>query len=251
MDRATAGFAREKADWRNSTPYQLVSAVTGQIWLHEHRMLLVHAEAQASLRKELIDTLGMDRAQGLLTRMGYASGVRDAELARTRAQNSSDLEAFMTGPQLHTLEGIVRVTPIRLELDRAAGKFYGEFLWENSWEGQWHRHYYGTHHAPVCWTQIGYACGYTSAFMGRPILYKEIECVGMGQNNCRIVGKPIEEWDDASEYRHFSNREPIADQLLELQTQVVQLRSTIGEQKKLPADMLGNSPGFRSAYNLL
>ena len=26
-------------------------AETGQIWLHEHRMLLVHAEAQASLRK--------------------------------------------------------------------------------------------------------------------------------------------------------------------------------------------------------
>ena len=226
-------------------------AETGQIWLHEHRMLLVHAEAQASLRKELIDTLGMDRAQGLLTRMGYASGVRDAELARTRAQNSSDAEAFMTGPQLHTLEGIVRVTPVRLELDRAAGKFYGEFLWENSWEGQWHRHYYGVHSAPVCWTQIGYACGYTSAFMGRPILYKELECVGMGQNNCRIIGKPIEEWEDASEYRHFANREPIADQLLELQTEVGQLRSTIGEMEKLPADMIGNSPGFRAAYNLL
>ena len=226
-------------------------AETGQIWLHEHRMLLVHAEAQASLRKELIDTLGMDRAQGLLTRMGYASGVRDAELARIRAQNSSDIEAFMTGPQLHTLEGIVRVTPIKLELDRAAGKFYGEFLWENSWEGQWHRHYYGIHTDPVCWTQIGYACGYTSAFMGRPILYKEVECVGMGHSNCRIVGKPIEEWEDATEYRHFSNRESIADQLFELQTQVVQLRSTIGEKEKLPADMVGDSPSFRAAYELL
>ncbi|MBK5104701.1 MAG: sigma 54-interacting transcriptional regulator [Burkholderiales bacterium] len=226
-------------------------AETGQIWLHEHRMLLVHAEAQASLRKELIDTLGMDRAQGLLSRMGYASGVRDAELARIRAQNSSDLEAFMTGPQLHTLEGIVRVTPIRLELDRVAGKFYGEFLWENSWEGQWHRHYYGIHTDPVCWTQIGYACGYTSAFMGRPILYKEVECVGMGHVNCRIVGKPIEEWDDATEYKHFSNRESIADQLFDLQTQVVQLRSSIGEKEKLPADMVGDSPSFRAAYELL
>ena len=226
-------------------------AETGQIWLHEHRMLLVHAEAQASLRKELIDTLGMDRAQGLLTRMGYASGVRDAELARIRAQDCSDLEAFMTGPQLHTLEGIVRVTPIKLELDRVAGKFYGEFLWENSWEGQWHRHYYGIHSEPVCWTQIGYACGYTSAFMGRPILYKEVECVGMGQNNCRIIGKPIEEWENADEYKHFSNRESIADQLFDLQTQVVQLRSSIGAKEKLPADMVGDSPSFRAAYELL
>jgi hypothetical protein len=58
---------------------------SGQIWLNENRMLLVHAEAQALLRRELIDTLGMERAQGLLMRMGYASGVRDAERARSRA----------------------------------------------------------------------------------------------------------------------------------------------------------------------
>ena len=149
-------------------------AETGQIWLHEHRMLLVHAEAQATLRNELIETLGMDRARDLLTRMGYASGVRDAELAHTRAEDSSDLEAFMTGPQLHTLEGIVRVTQLKLELNRHTGKFHAEFLWEHSLEGQWHRHHYGIHSEPVCWTQIGYACCYTSAFMGRTILYKAV-----------------------------------------------------------------------------
>ena len=224
---------------------------TGQIWLHEHRMLLIHAEAQASLRKDLIDTLGMDRARALLTRMGYASGLRDAELARTRAENCSDIEAFMTGPQLHTLEGIVHVTPVKLELDRAKGRFYGEFLWENSWEGQWHRHHYGVHSEPVCWTQIGYACGYSSAFMGRPILYKEVECVGMGNNNCRIIGKPAEEWDDAAEQMRFLTQESIADQLIELQTQVVSLRSTISEKEKAATDLVCDSPGFRAAYDLL
>ncbi|MFZ5510416.1 MAG: sigma 54-interacting transcriptional regulator [Pseudomonadota bacterium] len=226
-------------------------ADTGQIWLHENRMLLVHAEAQALLRKELIDTLGMDRARGLLLRMGYASGVRDAELAGSRTRNASDLDAFMTGPQLHTLEGVVSVTPIRLEIDRASGKFYGEFLWENSWEGQWHRHHFGIHSEPVCWTQIGYACGYTSAFMGRPILYKEVECVGAGHNNCRIIGKPLEEWDDAAEQMRYFNRESIAEQLMDLQTQVSQLRSSIIDQERQPADMVGNSPGFRAAYELL
>ncbi len=224
---------------------------TGQIWLHEHRMLLVHAEAQALLRKELIDSLGIDRARGLLTRMGYASGLRDAELARTRSQDCSDQEAFMTGPRLHTLEGIVQVTPVRLELDRMAGRFYGEFLWENSWEGQWHRHHYGQHNEPVCWTQIGYACGYTSAFMGRPILYKETECAGMGHSNCRIIGKPVEEWDDAAEHMRYFTPESIADQLIELQTQVGQLRSTIAEKEQLPADMIGVSPGFKRAFELL
>ena len=224
---------------------------TGQIWLHEHRMLLVHAEAQALLRKELIDTLGMERARGLLTRMGYAAGVRDAELARTRSQDCSDAEAFMTGPQLHTLEGIAHVTPVRLELDRPTGRFYGEFLWEDSWEGQWHRRHYGQHTEPVCWTQIGHASGYASAFMGRPILYEEVECVGMGQARCRIVGRPLEEWEDAAQQQRFFTPESIADQLMELQTQVVQLRSTVGEKERLPADMIGISPGFRRAFELL
>jgi len=227
------------------------AAESGQIWLHEHRMLLVHAEAQALLRKELIDTLGMNRAQGLFSRMGYAAGARDAELARTRAQTASDEEAFMTGSHLHTLEGVVKVSRVKLELDRAAGKFYAESIWENSWEGQWHRHFYGTHNEPVCWSQIGYACGYVSSFMGRPILYKEVECIGKGDNNCRIIGKPVEEWEDASEFKRFFDREFIAEQLMDLQTQVVQLRSSISEKDKLQADMIGTSRGFRAAYELL
>jgi transcriptional regulator with GAF, ATPase, and Fis domain len=152
---------------------------------------------------------------------------------------------------LHTLEGIVRVTPIKLDLNRHSGKFYGEFLWEHSWEGQWHRHHYGIHSDPVCWTQIGYACGYTSAFMGRTILYKEVECTGMGHNNCRIVGKPAEEWEDAAEQMRFFNSESIAEQLIDLQTQVVQLRSSIGDRDQLPQDVTGTSPGFREAYELL
>ena len=224
---------------------------TGQIWLHEHRMLLIHAEAQATIRRELIDTLGLDRARGLLMRMGYEAGSHDAEFARSRPEGEKFKDVFVAGTQLHTLEGIVKVTTIKLEADRAAGTYFGEFLWENSWEGQWHRLHYGTYSEPVCWSQIGYACGYTSALMGRPILYKEVECVGMGANNCRIIGKPIEEWEDATDYSRFLNKESIAEKLIDLQTQVVQLRSAINEKEKLPADIVGNSPAFLSAYKLL
>ena len=224
---------------------------TGQIWLHEHRMLLVHAEVQASLRRELIDTLGMDRARGLLTRMGYAAGMRDFELARTRAGSEGDVDAFMVGPQLHMLEGVVKVSTVSLEYDRDAGSFYAEFIWENSWESEWHKQYYGIHSEPVCWSQIGYACAFASSFMGRPILYKEIQCAGMGESHCRIVGKPLEDWDDATDYTRFLVKESIAEQLIDLQTQVVQLRSAIGEKEKLPSDVVGNSRAFLAAFELL
>ena len=32
----------------------------GMIWLDEHRMILMHAAAMSALRKELIDSLGID-----------------------------------------------------------------------------------------------------------------------------------------------------------------------------------------------
>ena len=54
----------------------------GQIWLDENRMLLMHTAALSALRKELIDSVGIDQARRILTRMGYASGARYAELAK-------------------------------------------------------------------------------------------------------------------------------------------------------------------------
>jgi DNA-binding NtrC family response regulator/predicted hydrocarbon binding protein len=222
----------------------------GQIWLHEQRMLLVHAEAMASLRKELVDTLGMERARGVFMRMGYASGVANAELARTR-QNSRDVEAYMAGLRLQAQEGIGRASTVRLELDRITRRFYGEFVLENSWEGQWQCHNHGAHPAPVCWMQVGYACGYASTFMGQSILFKETECTGMGQNACRIVGKPVEEWDDATEFDLFNDREPIVQQISRLQASAVELDSVNDDTERPSTDMVGTSPGFRAAYNLL
>ena len=35
----------------------------GRIWLGETRMILLHSAAMASLRKELVDSLGAERAQ--------------------------------------------------------------------------------------------------------------------------------------------------------------------------------------------
>ena len=238
----------EAEDFRERVSF---CADSGEIRLHQHRMLLVHAEAQASLRKELIATLGMARARGLLLRMGYSSGIRDAELVPGPTAGLSDADAFMTGPQLHSFEGMVGVIPIRVEVNRRTGHFYGEFRWINSWEGHSHRDHFGPNNGPVCWTQIGYACGYSSAFMGRSILFKEVECAGMGADSCRIVGRPIEEWDDADAHIHDFAPDSIADQLIDLQMQVLQLRSTISEKEALQADIIGSAPTFRHALDLL
>ncbi|MCU7845276.1 MAG: sigma 54-interacting transcriptional regulator [Candidatus Thiodiazotropha sp. (ex Monitilora ramsayi)] len=222
----------------------------GKILLNDHRMVLLHTHAMGALRKELMDTLGHDRARGVLTRMGYASGAKDAELARKLLPESSDEDLLMMGPRLHTLEGVVHVKPIKVDIDIRQRHFYGEFLWENSHEASEHLKLFGIHPEPVCWTQIGYASGYTSEIMGRFIAYREVECNAKGDRHCRIIGKPIEEWDDADEERRHYRPDPMAEQLLALQDEVSHLRDSLQEQTGI-GDMVGASQAFKDACDML
>lgn len=225
------------------------STEDGLIWLAENRMLLLHTAAMSSMRKELINSIGIEQTRRVLTRMGYASGVRDAELAKKVRGDQSTVDAFVVGPQLHMLEGSVVVKPVRLDMDVETGKFYGEFIWENSWESEVHVGEFGLQSDPVCWMQIGYASGYTSAFMGRFILFKEVECAACGMNHCRIVGKPVEEWEDADLYTPYFEADSILGRLIELRSQVDCLRSKL-EQNQAPS-LIGVSAGFKRAYDLI
>jgi two-component system, NtrC family, response regulator HydG len=56
--------------------------------------------------------------------------------------------------------------------------------------------------------QIGYASGFTTEFMGRPVLYREVECQSMRKAHCRIVGRTVEEWGDeaAQDMRYLGPR---------------------------------------------
>ncbi|WP_334223912.1 sigma 54-interacting transcriptional regulator [Thiosocius teredinicola] len=222
----------------------------GRIGLDKHRMLLLHAGAFGSLRVELIDTLGIERARGVLTRMGYASGKRDAELARKLMPTMSDEDVLMLGPRLHSLEGIVRVSPIRTDIDIASGHFDGEFLWEDSFEADVHKEHFGIHHESVCWTQIGYACGYTSEIMGKFILFREADCAGKGDRQCRIVGRPADDWSDAERDLSYFKPDHLADQLLKLQNEVENLRYSLDDHFAL-GDMVGRSPAFLNTCDLL
>ena len=222
----------------------------GLIWLDENRMLLMHTAALSALRKELIDSVGIDQARRILTRMGYASGTRDAELAKKVRFGRSEQDAFVAGPQLHMLEGSVIVTPVKIEMDVPSGHFSGEFLWDNSYEAEVHVREFGHAEHPVCWMQIGYASGYTSAFMGRFILFKEVACAATGNNQCRIVGKPVDEWPDAAQHTPYYEADSILSQMLELRGQVDALRATL-ERTQQPPNLIGSSAGFSSTLPLM
>lgn len=226
------------------------SAASGHIWLDEQRMLLLHARALAALRKELFDSLGVERARGLLVRMGFASGRHDGELAvKQRGGGKSNEEAFLLGPQLHALEGAVSVEKVALEMDLATGHFFGDFLWTNSWEDEANIADFGFGEEPACWTQIGYASGYTSAFMGRLVVFKEMECRSQGDSRCRIIGQPAEAWRDEA-YLSYFRPQVIGQQLIDYSIGLEQLRA-VQARRQYDRKLIGVSPGFRAAFELL
>ncbi|HJW27172.1 MAG TPA: sigma 54-interacting transcriptional regulator, partial [Rhodocyclaceae bacterium] len=175
----------------------------GRIWLDDQRMMLMHVSSFGSLRQELIESLGKETARGLITRIGYQAGTHDAAMTRRIRAGSKTNDDFLAGPQMVSLEGIVHCEPAALEIDVERGHYYGDFYLIDCSEAEAHIASYGIGNEAVCWMLVGYACGYTSAFMGRPILWREIECRAMGHSRCRVVGKPVEEWDDPDDDLRF------------------------------------------------
>ena len=185
---------------------------SGHILLDERRVFLMHITAYGALRRELIETIGLEAARGLLTRIGYLAGSRDAELAKKIRKTSDIYETFSIGPQLHALQGLVEVETITLDIDVSKGHFLGEFLWKDSVECAAHVADYGIGPNPVCWMLVGYASGFSSIFMGQPILYRETECRCMGHEECRVIGKPLKDWPDTKDDLRYFNAEPFANQ---------------------------------------
>ncbi len=223
---------------------------SGTIWLEQQRMLLLHTSAFGSMRKELINTLGKTYARDIMIRMGWESAQSDAELAKRIRANQDPMEIFSVGPQLHTIEGVVKVDPVRVEIDIAQGKFYGEFIWTNSFEAEEHMRLLGVSDEAVCWQLLGYASGYTSHFMGCAIFYKEVECIGKGDHQCRIIGKPLEEWEDAEALKEIFTSEPLIGKFDNLQYEVQQLR-TVAAYGLDPENIVADSERIRDTMFLL
>jgi two-component system response regulator HydG len=224
----------------------------GQIHLENERMVLLHTQALAALRGELIQTLGTHRTRGLLMRMGFEGGRRDAEMARRLVPNASDEDLLLIGPALHALEGVAHIKPTSLKLDIARGIFEMEANWDYSYEAELQIRDHGTNNdGPVCWMKLGYASGFASTLVGRTILFREVECMGCGHARCHVIGKTLEMWGGkAAEEVKLMQPDRVADQLIALQEQVSMLRHSLGNEINT-GFMIGASPAFLRAYELV
>lgn len=242
----------------------------GRIWLQDQRMVLLHSEALGALRRELIDSIGLDKARGLLTRAGYVSGARDARLVRKQWPDVEPQAAAIAGTRLHALEGVVQVEVVHARYNAELGDYDGEFLWHNSSEDDEHIAAYGVGGSPACWMQVGYATGYVSTLFGRMIVFREVECRSSGAAHCRVIGKSAERWDDPEQDLFYLNAQDfvgtppaaLADKLLGKTGRTTYLGAPPGKAPATPATttaaeptahatMVGASSAFNAACHML
>ncbi len=188
----------------------------GRLFFNQRRAVIFDVEALGALRQQLLNSLGKELAMGILTRFGYAHGYNDAKMLGENFDWETETDWLAAGPSIHTLEGIVHVTPQKIEFDRETGHFHMHGIWLNSYEAEEHLKLYGPSDHPVCWTLTGYASGYTSSFFGHDLLAIETECVGKGDARCYWEIRPVDQWgDEAKPYLKALEQVDISGQLFE------------------------------------
>ena len=165
----------------------------GVIRFGGERVLLFDAVALGILRKELIESLGVTAARGILTRIGYSHGWRTAESLRSEFPWESEREWRIAGGRLHMLRGFVIVEP-SVGPPSAGPEPFVDSVWRESYEAEQHLLLLGQADEPVCWTLTGFASGYLSFANGREIYCIEDRCQGKGDSACHLVGRLKEDW---------------------------------------------------------
>lgn len=170
----------------------------GRIWLEDSRMMMIDVASFATLRGELVRTLGREAARRVILRAGFEAGRRNAELMRQRWRADFQKRAGNLGPRFHGLTGLLKAEAVRVNADRKAGRFEAEYIWHHSVEDDAHLMSFGVDNEPACWMEAGYASGWVTHEFGVPTLFREITCRSTGSNVCRVLARRAVDWGDES-----------------------------------------------------
>jgi hypothetical protein len=160
------------------------------------RLVIMDADAVGFLKQKVTELIGPAKARELYLKFGYQHGVSDFLQMKMNYQFDSEMDLLASGPAIHTWEGIVNATPNEIRFNRETDEFYFTGSWKNSYEGQQYLQLNPLSSEPVCWTLMGYASGWATAFFGKPLFAFEPTCIGKGDPCCQWLIKPVGEFGD-------------------------------------------------------
>jgi PucR family transcriptional regulator, purine catabolism regulatory protein len=172
----------------------IVQSNNGTLFYNNQRMIMTPSHGIGTLRKNLIETIGTERAKTFLIQYGWNLGASDAALVMEQMKGAPLEEIIMEGTKIHTLMGHADVQGKIIELDPENNRFHIEGTWVSSYEAQEHIRLFGLSKEASCHILVGYASGYTSEILGTKVIYKEYRCQAMGHPSCKWEGKPLSDW---------------------------------------------------------
>ncbi|HCE6398430.1 TPA: XylR N-terminal domain-containing protein, partial [Pseudomonas aeruginosa] len=114
----------------------------GRIWLDESRCVLLQMETLKDIYKDLQAYSGPDYTREFLTRIGFTTGQRDAEMIIKKEGVSSIEKQIYAGGVLHALQGFLTSMKIGSSALNAADMkntdYSAEAYWQNSIEAEIH-----------------------------------------------------------------------------------------------------------------
>ncbi len=182
-------------DFSKDLKFDLKTGITS---FKDNRLVIFDANAVGLLRQSMVSELGSDIARKLFLRFGFLNGYSDFMQMKLNYQFDSDMDLLASGPVIHTWEGIVQATPKEIRFDRAKGEFYFSGIWTNSYEAEHYLSFNDFAKEPVCWSLMGYASGWCSAFFGSKLIAIEPVCKGKGDDHCEWLIKPPSDWDSTA-----------------------------------------------------
>ena len=171
----------------------------GKAEFKENRLVIFDANAIGLLRQNLIEEIGFEQAKEFFLKFGYQNGYSDFLQIKVNYDFESEIELLATGPVIHTWEGIVSAVPTEIRFDREKDEFYFTGIWKNSYEADQHLSFNEISSEPVCWSLMGYATGWCTAFFGKLVIAIEPDCRGKGDPVCKWMIQRPEAWGEKAQ----------------------------------------------------
>ncbi|MFA5026831.1 MAG: sigma 54-interacting transcriptional regulator, partial [Candidatus Methylomirabilota bacterium] len=155
--------------------------------------------------------------------------------------------------RLQTVGGLAKATVQAVELPPGGGVRI-EAVWEISAESEEHLAELGPSPEPACWILTGYASGYASFCLGRPVYFIETACRACGAGVCTILGQDEAAWGEragevAERFRPGDIREKIERLSAELASRERELRAERQRRQTLePPAAAGLAPTRSKAF---
>lgn len=163
--------------------------------------MLISASSFSTLKRILIENIGMDKTRSCLFRLGYDIGI---SAAQSKAP-VKDLESQRGKKSMHAMYGQVRDVIINPDFEQllngTISKIEGK--WIDSFEADVHLKYFAQTTECVCYTLCGYVNGFLWHKYRAPLVTIETKCKARGDACCEFEIRLEENW--MPEHEHIIN----------------------------------------------